>query len=208
MTFSRFVLTADVTVPAGVPGAPAAGPAVTVSGTSDATPDAGSVIVTQAIGAGTYLLSWTAQLETAAADGDAGNFGLYGGDGTTLLATSVNAGTPGSYPQAPVSYYTGSAAVLNIGNVAAGTAGSVYAASLTVTPAAAGGSNGTVGWAGPGSPAGWTAGGFPVTFPAGTPLWLDTDGPLYAALGGEASLRAWIDGTDDTGHGRWAALSN
>lgn len=46
-----------------------------------------------------------------------------------------------------------------------------------------------------------------TTFLAGTPLYLDTAGQLYAAIGA-GNLRAWIDGTDDVGHGRWAALSN
>ena len=55
------------------------------------------------LSSGTYLLSWTAQLETAAASGDADNFGLY--DGSVLLATSVNPGTVASYPQAAVSAY-------------------------------------------------------------------------------------------------------
>jgi hypothetical protein len=45
-----------------------------------------------------------------------------------------------------------------------------------------------------------------VTFLAGTPLWLDSAGDLYATL--SASLRAWIDGQDNVGHGHWAALSN
>jgi hypothetical protein len=35
-------------------------------------------------------------------------------------------------------------------------------------------------------------------FAAGTPFWLDSAGPLYAALGG-GNLRAWIDGTDVVG---------
>ena len=90
-------------------------------------------------------------------------------------------------------------------NIAAGQHGSVYAASLTVT-------------AGDGrrqqgrgrldrrriTPSGPIRHGFPVTFLTGTPLWLDSAGPLYAAIGA-GNLRAWIDGTDDVGH---AALAN
>jgi hypothetical protein len=58
----------------------------------------------------------------------------------------------------------------------AGSTGSVYAASLTVTPLVSGDSKGTVAWSGPGSPAEWTPGGVGVTFLAGTPLWLDSAG--------------------------------
>lgn len=206
MTFGRYVLTADVTVPAGVPSFPAAGPATATSGTTSATPAGGTTVTSQTLAPGTFLLGWTAALQTAAAGGDANNFGLY--NGTTLLATSVNAGTVASYPQAAVSTYVGSAAtVIAVKNIGAGTTGSVYNAALTVTPLLTGDSRGAVAWAGAGSPAGWAAGGWPVTFKAGTPLYLDTAGALYAALG-SGNLRAWIDGTDSTGHGRWAALSN
>jgi hypothetical protein len=52
------------------------------------------------------------------------------------------------------------------------------------------------------------AGTLPQTvFLQGTPLWLDSGGQLYAAIGG-GNLRAWIDGTDNVGHGHWGALSN
>ena len=47
--------------------------------------------------------------------------------------------------------------------------GSVYAASLTVTPLVSGDSKGTVAWSGPGSPAEWTPGGVGVTFLAAPP---------------------------------------
>ena len=203
MTFGRYVLTADVTVPAGVSSYAAAGPATVTPGTATAaTPAPGQVIASQALAAGDFLLSWTATLQTAAAAGDANNFGLYGG--ATLLATSVNAGAVGSYPQAAVSYYTGASPTIAVKNIGAGTTGSVYNGSLTVTPLTSGDSKGAVAWAGPGSPAGWSAGPFPVTFLHGTPLWLDTSGPLYGALGA-GNLRAWIDGTDNVSH---AALSN
>jgi hypothetical protein len=55
------------------------------------------------------------------------------------------------------------------------------------------------------APAGGQAGTIPqFTWFAGQPLWLDSAGALYAAIGG-GNLRAWIDGTDNVGH---AALSN
>src|ERR1700677_3592687 len=100
MTLGRYVLTADVVIPAGTSSYPAAGPGTGASGTTSAAPGAGTVIATQTAGPGTFLLSWTVQLETAAAAGDAANSGLY--NGSTLLATSVNAGVIGSYPQAAV----------------------------------------------------------------------------------------------------------
>jgi hypothetical protein len=204
MTLGRYVLTADVTVPAGAPSYPSAGPGVTTSGTTSATPGAGTQVTTQTAGPGTFLVSWTAQLQTAAAGGDANNFGLY--SATALIATSVNAGTVASYPQAAVATFLEASAAVAVKNIGAGTTGSVYAASLTLTPLMAGDNRGTVNWTGPGSPAQWSPGGFPVLFQAGTPLWLDSAGPLYALL--SASLRVWIDGTDNTGHGRWAALAN
>lgn len=206
MTFGRYVLTADVTVPAGVSSYPAAGPATVSTGTTSATPGSGTSIGPGvSLSAGTYLLSWTVTLQTAAAAGDANNFSLTAAG---LAAASVNAGTLGSYPQSAVTYFTGASttAVVKVGG-SAGSTGSVYAASLTVTPLLAGDSKGAVAWDGAGSPAGWAAGGWPVKFLAGTPLWLDTAGALYAAIG-SGNLRAWIDGTDATGHGRWAALSN
>jgi hypothetical protein len=205
MTLSRYVLTADVTVPAGVSSYPAAGPGVTTSAATSATPGAGTpVTTTPSTGPGSVLLSWTVQLQTAAAGGDANNFGLY--NASTLLATSANAGVIGSYPQAAVAAYLEVAAAVAVKNIGAGTTGSIYAASLTLTPLMAGDNRGTVNWTGPGSPAEWSPGSFPVTFYQGTPLWLDSAGPLYALL--SPNVRAWIDGTDNTGHGRWAALSN
>jgi hypothetical protein len=203
VTLGRYVLTADVTVPAGTSSYPAAGPGVTTSAATSATPGALTVVTTQTIGPGTFLLSWTPQLETAAAAGDVNNFGLY--NGTTLLATSVNAGTVGSYPQAAVNTYLEASSVIAVKNIAAGSTGSVYQASLTVTPLLSGDTKGTVSWTGPGSPAGWTPGPFPVTFLAGTPLWLDSAGGMYALLSG--NVRAWIDGTDDVGHFHYG-LSN
>jgi hypothetical protein len=204
MTLGRYVLTADTVVPAGTYSYPASGPATTTTGTTSATPGALSQVTTQSVNTGDFLLSWTATLQTAAAAGDVNNFGLYGGaSGTTLLATSVNTGTLASFPQAAVSYYTGAAATLYVKNIGAGSTGSVYNASLTVTPLTSGDNKGAVSWAGPGSPAGWSAGAFPVTFLAGTPLWLDSAGVLYATIGA-GNLRAWIDGTDTVGgHFHW-----
>ena len=66
--------------PQACPATAAAGPATVTPGTATgATPAPGQVIATQALAAGDFLLSWTATLQTAAAAGDANNFGLYGG---------------------------------------------------------------------------------------------------------------------------------
>lgn len=206
MTLSRYIVTADVTIPAGTSSNPASGPATAgTSTTSSATPAGGTTVATQAVTPGTVLLSWTVTLATAAAAGDVNNFGLYAG--TTLLATSVNAGTVGSYPQQAVTTYLGASATVTVQNIAVGSAGSVYSAALTVTPLMAGDGKGSVAWDGAGSPAAWTPGGFAVKFLQGTPLWLDPAGDLYAAIG-SGSLRAWVDGRDNTGHGHWACLGN
>ena len=206
MTLGRYIVTADVTIPAGTSSSPASGPATTgTSTTSSATPGAGTTVATQAASAGTFLLSWTVTLATAAAAGDAGNFGLYAG--SVLLATSVNPGTIGTYPQQAVTTYLGAAATVAVKNIAAGSTGAVYTAALTVTPLQSGDTNEAGAWDGAGSPAGWTPGGFPVTFLQGTPLILDPNGDLYAVIGA-TNLRAWIDGTDNTGHGHWGAISN
>lgn len=46
---------------------------------------------------------------------------------------------------------------------------------------------------------------YPQTFLPGTPIVLDSAGPLYAILNGASVLRAFVDGQDNVGH---AALSN
>ena len=206
MTLGRYIVTADVTIPAGTSSSPASGPATTgTSTTSSATPGAGTTVATQAASAGTFLLSWTVTIAAAAAAGDAGNFGLYAG--SVLLATSVNPGTIGTYPQQAVTTYLGAGATVTVQNIAAGSAGAVYSAVLSVTPLTAGDVKGSVAWDGAGSPAGWTGGGFAVKFLQGTPLWLDPAGDLFAAIGA-GNLRAWIDGTDTVSHGHWGAISN
>jgi hypothetical protein len=203
MTFGRYVLTATVTVPAGTAGYPTGGPGVTTTAVTSAAPGAGTTVTTQSAGPGSVLLSWTVALQTAAAAGDASNFGLY--NGAVLLATSVNTGTVASFPQAAVTTYLESAAtVVTVKNIGAGTAGSVYSATLTLTPMMTGDNKGVASWTGAGSPPAWSPGGFPVTLLAKTPLYLESTGPLYAAIGA-ANLRAWTDGSENVGH---AGLSN
>jgi hypothetical protein len=216
MALSRFVLTNQVTLPAGVPVAsePSGPPVTTGPSTTGVAPTALTTITSQALAAGTYLLSWTGQLGGTAAGGDANNFGLYGGaTGVTQLVVGVNAAvisTP--FPQASVVYVVpvggGTVAVKNIG---AGTAAATYTATLTVQPLASAppDSFGTVSWAGPGAPPAW-AEGFPVLLLKGQTIYADSTagstGPqlLYQAIGA-ANLRAYVVGQDDVGH---ASLSN
>ncbi len=46
---------------------------------------------------------------------------------------------------------------------------------------------------------------FPQTFVRGTTIMLDSASALYAYLNGQAALRAYVQGQDDSGH---AALAN
>ena len=64
----------------------------------------------------------------------------------------MNAGTVGSYPQAAVPVYLGATAIISVKNIAAGTTGSVYNGSLTVTPLTAGDNKGAFAWTGTGFP--------------------------------------------------------
>lgn len=205
MTFGRYTLTATVTVPAGVPSAQADAPPVTTTAAQTA-PSALTTITSQALAAGVYLLSWTVQLGTAAAAADVNNFGLYSPTGTQV-AVSANTGTLAAFPQVPVVFTIPSGgATVYVKNIGNATATSVYTAWLTVTPLGSvePGRGATVAWSGTGAnPVAW-AEPFAVTFLPGTPLWLDTAGPLYAAIGA-GSLTAFRDGTDAVGH---AALSN
>ena len=65
------------------------------------------------------------------------------------------------------------------------------------------GTGGAAGHGNTGTSAGYAA--FPQTFVPGTPIVLDSAGPLYAALNGAGALRAYVQGTDDLSR---AAISN
>jgi hypothetical protein len=66
------------------------------------------------------------------------------------------------------------------------------------------GTGGAAGYRTTGISAGYAA--FPQTFQAGTAIILDPAGALYAAIGA-GNLRAWVQGTDDVGHGALANLA-
>lgn len=112
-------------------------------------PAALSNILLDTVPAGTYIVPWTVILAGTVGAGDANNFGLYANG--TLVATSVNSGAAGTYPQLPVlvtvNGTTNDLKVLSGNN--AGTAGSQYSASFPgsigawsgSTPAGAGGVN-------------------------------------------------------------------
>jgi hypothetical protein len=75
---------------------------------------------------GYYTISWTVQLGGTVGAGDANNFRLTLSSGP-VLATSVNAGAAGTYPQAPVTVFIPAGATINIQSAgSAPTAGSVY----------------------------------------------------------------------------------
>lgn len=202
MALSRFVITATVTVPAGVFAPGAAGPPSTTGPTSSAAaPAAGTVITSQALAAGNYLCSWSGALSASAVAGDANNFGLY--NGAALAVTSVNPGAPGSFNfTGTVLAIPSGGATVAIKNIGVGSATTTYTATLTTAlltsiPGATGG------WAGPGAPPGW-AEGFPVTFIKGTAIYADSTAGstapqlLYQAIGA-GNLRAFIDGQDTVG---------
>lgn len=82
---------------------------------------------------GTYTINWSVSLSGTVGAGDANNFHID--QNFNPLATSVNAGAAGTYAQAPVTVTANAGDEIEILNVAAGTAGSVYGA--TVPPVAA-----------------------------------------------------------------------
>lgn len=109
-----------------------AGGASTTTEGSVTSPAAGATITSQALAAGTYTVSWSVQLSGTLAAADANNFGLY--NGATLVATSLNTATAGTYPQPTVTVVIpGGGATLAIKAIALGTVGAVYTAQLTQT---------------------------------------------------------------------------
>jgi hypothetical protein len=79
--------------------------------------------------AGIYTLQWSVTVGGTLAAGDADNMGL-GLDGTSI-ATAVYPDTPGTYPQAAVTFTAAAGSVLALLNIDAGTAGSVYSGTAT-----------------------------------------------------------------------------
>jgi hypothetical protein len=77
---------------------------------------------------GRYKISWTVTLSGTLSATETNNFQLY--QNGILLGTSVNTDAAGSYPQTPVTITASAGDTVTVYNVAAGTAGSVYGASI------------------------------------------------------------------------------
>jgi hypothetical protein len=170
MTFGRYVLTSNVTIPW-----PATWSEI-IQG------QANSPVVTPAVPAST----------TAVTNGNPLPVLVTITGGTVTLVT-VSGGT--------VATSSPASAVVDTG----GTIAITYSAAPTWTWITAqlphSGSSSMTAAVSATAPAGGQAGTIPqFTWFAGQPLWLDTAGQLYAALGGSSNLRAWIDGQDNVSH--------
>jgi hypothetical protein len=100
---------------------------------SQTTPGAGTVItqVTE-LPAGYYTAQWNVSLGGTTGAAEANNFGLY--SGATLVATSNNRTSTGaSYPQLPVTFQVAANGTVSVQAIGAGTASSIYDASLVLT---------------------------------------------------------------------------
>lgn len=107
-----------------------------VEGSQNA-PGAGTTIATLALPAGEWVLNWTVEVSGTVAAAELNNFQLF--NAATPLLVSVNGNAVGQpYPQSPVivSIPVGGANVL-VKNVNAGTAASVYTASIAASPVGA-----------------------------------------------------------------------
>lgn len=109
---------------------PIASPAAEGSVTS---PAAGTIIAsTLAVPFGEYGINWTVSLAGTVAAADANNFGLY--VNSTLVATSVNLGAVGEYPQPEVTVNIPQGATVSVKNIALATVGAIYTAEFAITP--------------------------------------------------------------------------
>jgi hypothetical protein len=103
---------------------------------SAAAPGAGATVASISLGNGPWQIEWTLELSGTPAAADADNVQLF--IGATLLATSVNAGAVGNYPQEEVQ------AIVVFGPltlawkaIGAATAGSVYKVEANIVPTGA-----------------------------------------------------------------------
>lgn len=80
--------------------------------------------------AGTYTVDWTVTLGGAAGAGDANGFLLFQVPENITVATSVNAGAPGIYPQTPAVVTVNAGDFLVVFSGAGPTAGAIYSASV------------------------------------------------------------------------------
>lgn len=82
--------------------------------------------------AGTYDVFWEVTLDAAATATDLNNFKLK--NGVTQIASSVNPGAGGAYPQPSIRVTMTGAASLTITAGVAGTVGATYSASISIVP--------------------------------------------------------------------------
>jgi hypothetical protein len=102
-----------------------------------AAPGAGATITQLSLPPGTYSVAWTVELAGTLAVGDTNNFSLFqsGTGSNAVIINSVNPPVAGSYPQATVIVNSTNADnFIKILTIGAGTAGSSYTGTLTVTP--------------------------------------------------------------------------
>lgn len=117
----------------------AAGSPASASNTgSQTSPAAGAVIASIALAAGTYIVTWTAQLAGTIGAPELNNFGLF--NGATQIETSMNLAAAGNYPQQPTMGFTvvipAGGATLAVKAIILGTVGAVYTAQVNATPVA------------------------------------------------------------------------
>lgn len=110
----------------------AAGQGLTATGQQTA-PGAGATIASISLPNGEYTVEWTLELQGTPGAGEVNNVALD--IGATQVATSVNLGAVGNYPQqnANVSV-TGGPLTLAAKAIGAGTAGAIYIINFTITP--------------------------------------------------------------------------
>jgi hypothetical protein len=184
VTFGRYVLTADVTI---------AWPATW----SEVIQGAANIpIATPAMPATTVPVSnpyGVAAAITIAASGATITAISTGSNSANLSATALTSGTvflPNDWAISVT--YSGGTPTWTWLSAQLPQSGASSQVAAVSNPAPPGGQLGTI---------------MQTTFLQGSPLWLDTAGSLYTAIG-SGNLRAWIDGTDNVGHGHWACLGN
>lgn len=154
-------------------------------------PGAGATILTitaASIAPGWYTVNWAVELDGTPGAGDVDNFILKGPSLGAGL-TSANDGAVGRYPQSPVTIYvaSGNALALTVKTVAAGTAGAIYTAQVTLTPLVVPGGYVLVGTLGQ------VSNGQGGRIYAGDPRWeLKAHGLLYIAGDGVTALTVTV----------------
>ena len=108
------------------------GQGLTVRGSANA-PGAGVTVTTISLANGEYVVEWSVELTGTPGVADIDNVKLN--IGATQVATSVNLGAVGNYPQEEATIIvSGGPLSLTAAAIAAATAGSVYVVNMTITP--------------------------------------------------------------------------